>query len=164
MIAATPPWIHPWPIGAGPRYQPAAAGAVVRSGASFGRFRCGPTGRLFDVHVELFARRRVVVVPAGIGVARGGCRYQLSTTSPTGVVHVRASGRWTLGDLFAVWHHALTPTQLLSFNGRVSVFVAGRRISGDPSRIRLTRHAQIVVETGGYVPPHPSYLFPRGRK
>jgi hypothetical protein len=26
----------------------------------------------------------------------------------------------------------------------------------------LTRHAQIVLETGGYVAPHPSYLFPKG--
>jgi hypothetical protein len=29
--------------------------------------------------------------------------------------------------------------------------------------IRLTRHAEIVLEVGGYVPPHTSFLFGPGR-
>jgi hypothetical protein len=28
--------------------------------------------------------------------------------------------------------------------------------------VRLTKHRQIVVEVGGYVAPHPHYLFPEG--
>jgi hypothetical protein len=111
------------------------------------------------VHVELFASRRVIVVPAGIG--RGpGCRYPLSTSTPTGVVRVGRAA--TLGDLFRVWGRTLGVDRLLSFRGRVSAFVAGRRVSGDPRAIRLKPHAQIVLETGGYVAPHPSYLFPKG--
>jgi len=51
----------------------------------------------------------------------------------------------------------------LSFPGRVSVFVAGKRAAGDPRRIVLTRHAQIVLQVGAYVAPHPTYLFPKGR-
>jgi hypothetical protein len=78
------------------------------------------------------------------------------------VVEVLATGRYTIGDLFAVWGRRLGPARLLSFPGRVSVFVGGRRRFGDPSRIVLTRHAQIVLEVGGYVAPHPSYLFPKG--
>jgi hypothetical protein len=42
------------------------------------------------------------------------------------------------------------------------VFVGGRPFAGDPRRVPLTRHAQIVVEVGGHVAPHPSYLFPKG--
>jgi hypothetical protein len=79
---------------------------------------------------------------------------------PTGVVHIR--GRRTLGDLFRVWGRLLGPRRLLSFAGRVSVFVGGRPFAGDPRRVPLTRHAQIVVEVGGHVAPHPSYLFPKG--
>jgi len=160
-MISTPPAVYPWPIGAGPRYHPAAASARVARGASFGRFRCG-NGRTFDVHVELFARRQVVIVPPRVGVARNGCRYQLSTTTPTGVVAVSGSRHWTLGDLFTVWGRQLTRSQLLSFRGRVSVFVGGRRWTGDPRALVLTRHAEIVVEVGGYVTPHPSYLFPKG--
>ena len=76
-------------------------------------------------------------------------------------MHVSRRGL-TLGDLFRVWGRRLSPSALLSFPDRVSVFVAGRRRLGDPRVVRLTRHAQIVLEVGGYVAPHPSYLFPKG--
>lgn len=155
MIAAAPGPVHPWPIGVGPRYQP---GALRRDGRPVGPLRCA-SGRTFDVHVELFANRRVVVVPRGIGVA-AGCTYPTSTTAPTGVVHVR--GRRSLGDLFRVWGRRLGPGRMLSFAGRVSVFVGGRRFGGEPQDVPLTNHAQIVVEVGGHVAPHPSYLFPKG--
>jgi hypothetical protein len=29
--------------------------------------------------------------------------------------------------------------------------------------VPLTRHDSIVLEVGGYVPPHASYLFPEGQ-
>ena len=155
MIAAAPGPVHPWPIGVGPRYQPAA---LRRDGRPVGGLRCA-SGRSFDVHVELFAHRRVVIVPRGIGLA-AGCTYPASTTAPTGVVHVR--GRRTLGDLFRVWGRQLGTRRLLSFAGRVSVYLGGRRFTGEPQSVPLTKHAQIVVEVGGHVAPHPSYLFPKG--
>jgi hypothetical protein len=71
-------------------------------------------------------------------------------------------GRRTLGDLFRVWGRRLDPGRLLSFTGRVSVFVGGRPFTGDPRRVPLTRHAEVVVEVGGHVAPHPTYLFPKG--
>jgi hypothetical protein len=160
-VIFAPPPVHPWPIGVGPRYQPSATNTRVLAGAPVGGLRCAK-GRRFAVHVELFVHRRVVIVPPGIGVARSGCSYPLRTNAPTGVVEVLQSGTFTLGDLFRVWGRKLEPVRLLSFPGRVSVFVGGRRLTGDPSRLVLTRHAQIVLEVGGYVAPHPSYLFPRG--
>jgi hypothetical protein len=160
-VIAVPPPVHPWPIGAGLRYHPTATNEAVLNGSPVGRLRCA-SGRRFAVHIELFARRQVVIVPPGIGVARSGCSYPLRTNAPTGVVEVLAGDRFTLGDLFRVWGRRLDATHLLSFPGRVSVFVGGRRRTGDPRQLVLTRHAQIVIETGGYVAPHPSYLFPRG--
>ncbi|HEX4679351.1 MAG TPA: hypothetical protein VH210_09165 [Gaiellaceae bacterium] len=160
MIALPPP-VHPWPIGAGPRYHPIASNQAVLDGSPVGGLRCA-SGRRFAVHLELFARRQVVIVPPGIGVARSGCSYPLRTTTPTGVIEVMADGRFTLADFFRVWGRRFDATHVLSFRGRVSLFVAGRRRLGDPRRLVLTRHAQIVIEVGGSVAPHPSYLFPRG--
>lgn len=162
MIASPPP-VYPWPIGVGARYQPSALDAATAAGAPIGSLRCGPGGRGFAIHVELFANRRVIVVPKGIGVSRTGCRYPLYTSAPTGVVHVDADRPHRLRDLFAVWGRRLGRTRLLSFRGRVLVFVGGRRFRGDPGAVLLTKHRQIVVEVGGYVAPHRSFLFPKGR-
>lgn len=160
MIAAPGP-IYPWPIGPGPRYQPTAANTAVHAGRPVGELRCA-NGRRFAVHVELFADRRVVVVPRGIGVAASGCRYPVSTEAPTGVVEVLAGRRYTLGDLFRVWGRRLASRGLLSFPGRVSVFVNGRRALGDPRAVGLQRHDEVVVEVGRFVAPHVDYLFPKG--
>jgi hypothetical protein len=102
------------------------------------------------VHLELFANGRVVLIPTGIGCW---------TRDPTGVVHYR--GRTTLGDFFRAWRRRLAPRRLLSFAGRVVAFRNGVRVEGDPARIRLRDRDQLVLEVGGYIPPHRTYLFPR---
>src|SRR5918912_4230618 len=147
----------PTPIGAGPRYHPRAAPARVLRGEPVGRLRCAAAGRRFGVHVELFARGRVVVVPAGIGVAAPrrrvgafvrprGCSYAVRTLSPTGIVEVRRGARLTLRDLFAVWGQPLSATRLAGFSTRrsapVRAYVGGRRWRGRGDAIPLRRHAQ----------------------
>jgi len=161
-VIAAPPPVHPWPIGVGPRYQPTASNAAVAAGRPVGGLRCRSGGRSFAVHVELFANRKVVIVPKGIGVSRRGCRYPLRTEAPTGVVEVESSKPRTLGDLFRVWGRRLGPKRLLTFRGPVSVFVNGARVHGKPQDVVLTKHLQVVVEIGGYVAPHAHYLFPKG--
>jgi hypothetical protein len=120
------------------------------------------------VHVELFARRRVVIIPAAIGlegarrrlgrVLHAGCRGRVWTLDPSGIVGYQ--GRMTLGRLFSVWGQPLGPRRLLSFPGHVSVYVDGVRRRGDPRTLRFVPGAEIVLEVGGYVPPHRSFLFP----
>jgi hypothetical protein len=161
VIASAPGPIHPWPIGVGPRYQPAAANVAVLDGRRVDGMQCA-NGKRFAVHLELFANRRVAIVPRGVGVARSGCRYPLSTNAPTGVVQVLESRNATLADVFRIWGRALSPVQLLSFRGPVSVFVDGKRFTGKPGTVPLTKHAEIVVEVGGHVAPHVNYLFPKG--
>jgi len=118
----------------------------------------------FGVHLEVFVRRRTVIVPAGIGVApphrgrppyvRGGrCSYPLRTREPTGVVEVARGSRRTLGDLFDVWGRPLRGSH---------VWVGGRRHRGDPRTIPLLPHAQIVVADDPRVPVHARYAFPPG--
>src|SRR4051794_4063737 len=153
----------PTPIGRGPEFRPAARvpASGCASGALSGRYR---------VHVEVFGRRQAVVIPAGIGVGAGarreygrvvgaGCRAEARTLDPTGVVHFDREDL-RLGDVFAVWGQPLDGARLLSFRGRVSAFVGGRRVTGDPGGIALRDGAQIVLESGGYTPPHPSFSFP----
>jgi hypothetical protein len=161
-VIAAPPPLYPWPIGAGARYHPAALTATVDRSRPVAGMTCGDEGASFRVHLELFAGRRVVIVPAGIGISRRGCVYPVRTHAPTGVVEVMRGTRRTLGDLFAVWGRRLGRDGFLSFGGRVSAFVGGHRRSGDPRRIVLTPHEQIVLEVGGYVAPHATYLFPKG--
>ena len=171
-----PPSLHPWPIGVGPNYKLRAAPETVLAGRPVGRLRCErQPERRFGVHLEVFARRQVVIVPAGIGVARpsrryfarvipGGCTYAVRTLDPTGVFEVRAGARLTLGDVFRLWNQPLGLHRLAGFRTRGSVlaFVGGKRRYGDPRSIPFTRHAQIVLEIAGYVAPHPRYLFSGG--
>ena len=145
----------PVPIGPGPRYRPTA---IVRDGSPVGAFDCAPAGKTFRVHVELFAHRKVVIVPPGIGVARTGCVYPARTSTPTGIVEIARGAKLTLGDLFRIWGRRLGERTLLSFrsDAPVRAYVAGKRWAGPPAEIPLSPGAQIVVELGGYVPPHPA--------
>jgi hypothetical protein len=158
----------PVPIGTGPRYHPARAARSVPGLACSAR----ETPR-FGVHVELFANRRVVIVPAGIGVVPplrrdgayvlgGRCSYPLRTREPTGVVEVSTSARLSLGDLFGVWGQPLSAVRLSGFTGQVRAYVDGKPWTGDVRAIPLVRHAEIVLEVGGYVRPHRFFVFRKG--
>jgi hypothetical protein len=154
------------PIGAGARYTPRAVDRQVPACRS-------PLGERHAAHVELFAHDRVVVVPVGIGV-RGGrvggggrldgarCYGPIVTVDPTGIVLVRRDRAYTLGELFRHWGMPLGPTRMAGFEGRVRAYVGGRRHPGPVAAIALEPHAEIVLEVGRYVPPHPSYTFPDG--
>ena len=174
--SATSPGIPPEllaqarPIGEGPRFRPPVTGPVIDRC----RRRLGPR---YGVHVEVFGANRVVIVPAGVGlrppVRRSGgrissavCYGSLVTLEPTGVVLVRPGRRYVLSDLFHAWGEPLSARRVASFiaprGSSIALFVGGRRWSGPPGRVPLTRHAEIVVEAGPYVPPHSSYTFPPG--
>ncbi len=168
----------PTPIGVTKEYRLPAHGNAVAAGRSIGSLRCSRrAGRRFGVHVELFARGLVLLLPAGIGIAPplrrdgayvpgGRCSYPLLTHEPTGVVEVVEGRALTVGQLFDVWGQPLSQHQIAGFRAspgtRVFAFVDGRRWTGDPRGIPLRRHAEIVLEVGGYVPPHTAYRFPKG--
>jgi hypothetical protein len=158
------------PIGQGPRFHPPATGPVQGSC----RPRLGPR---IGVHLELFAANRVVLVAAGIGtrppltlfagrIARARCYADLVTIDPTGLLLVRPGARLTVASVFRSWGQPLSSTRIAAFGagpGRsVEVFVDGHRRIEAPASVPLTRHAEIVLEVGPYVPPHASYTFPPG--
>jgi hypothetical protein len=152
----------PTPIGRGPLYHPPAG--PVRGACTSAPLRHG-----MRVHLELFANKRVVIVPAGIGVrgprlrlgniVAADCRARIRTLDPTGVVWLDRAGD-QLGSVFAVWGQPLGPERLAGFRGPVSVFVNGTRRAGDPRLLVLRDRDEIVLEVGGYVAPHASFTFP----
>jgi hypothetical protein len=158
LIAAA---LLPVPIGVGPRYHPAPGthGTCRRASLAEGR----------RVHLEIFALRRVVIVPAAIGVRKprlrfgrvvgAYCRATIWSTDASGVV--RFTGKAHLGDVFRVWGRPLGDGRLLGFRGRVRVYRNGRRVAADPRLVPLVDRAELVLEVGGYVPPHPGFRFPR---
>jgi hypothetical protein len=165
---------RPAKVGRGPGFAPSPFSTAVARAEPIDGLRCSRTGGAsYGVHLELYARRLVLPVPSGIGVAPpqrrrgvyvlgGRCVYPLRTLEPTGVVIVRRGRVPSLGALFAVWGQPLTGHSLASFRGRVSAYVGGRRWTGPPDTIPLRRHAEIVLEIQGAVPPHPAYRFPPG--
>ena len=152
LALAGDPSVRPWPIGPGPAYRPPAGRPADA--------RACPDGPTFRVHLELFADRRAIVVPAGIG----GCSDPARTRTPTGVVEIVRGARLDLGDFFRVWGQPLGAHRLASFRSRAPVraYVGGRPARGPIDAIPLEPGAQIVLELGGYVPPHTSFLVPKG--
>lgn len=159
-------------VGRGERFRPVSLHARAAAGRPIRGMRCSSgKAAVHGVHLELFAQRRVVLVAPGIGIApprtrrgayvtRGRCSYPATTREPTGVIEVKRPLR--LGDFFAIWGQPLSRQTMAGFEGRVRAYVGGRRWMRDPRAIPLTRHAQIVLEVGGYVPPHATYGFPPG--
>ena len=164
IVLLAHPSVRPWPIGPGPRYTPSARTAAVEAGRPVASLRCGAAAPAVRAHLELFVDRRVVVVPAGIGLARNGCVYPVRTVAPGGVVEVARGARLTLGDLFRVWGQPLARRRLVSFSSArpLRAYVAGRLGPGPAAAIPLTSHAEIVLELGPYVVPHSFFLFPGG--
>ncbi len=150
--------------GIGPARVLAPRGEHAAGGRS-ARLRCAAgsraTARAAAVHLELFAHGHVVIVPAGIGLARR-CRYPVWTAEPTGLIRVER-GDLTLGDLFAVWGQALSARRMARWRGPLRVAVNGRPSRRHPAAIGLRPHDQIVVQVGRpYVEPHAAYFFPAG--
>jgi len=175
LALVLPPSVHPWPVGPGHRYTPPARPAAVAAGRPVGTLACRASGKSFEVHVELFVDRKVVIVPAGIGVADPvarsggtvtprGCTYAASTHGPDGVVEVAHGSGLHVADLFRIWGQPLGTRRLLSFASAkpLRAYVGGKLVHGPAGAIPLTPHAEIVLELGGYVPPHPFFLFAGG--
>jgi hypothetical protein len=124
-------------------------------------------------HLDVYVKGRHVALPAGIGIDQlDGFISPLHTHDTSGVIHVESPTveTFTLGQFFGVWGVRLTPRCLGGYcsNGAtaVRVFAGGRRISGDPRRLPLAAHQEIVVTFGtpGQAPkPVPSsYDFALG--
>lgn len=92
--------------------------------------------------------------PANVGIDQLHlCLYWLHTHDASGIVHIEAPRviRPTLGQFFAVWGRPLTAHDVAGFRPGASgirAFVDGKRFPGDPARIHLFEHTDVVLEIG----------------
>jgi hypothetical protein len=134
-------------------------------------------GRLVHTHehLDLYLDGKHVAVPAGIGIgsdASGTIFSPLHTHDRTGILHVESptTRPYTLGQFFDVWGVRLDATCIGGECARgartLRAYVDGRRAAGDPARIPLRAHEEIVLALGTAAQlPSPipsSYSFPSG--
>ncbi|MDQ6918950.1 MAG: hypothetical protein M3Z98_06290, partial [Candidatus Dormibacteraeota bacterium] len=90
-----------------------------------------------------------------------------------GVIHIEApkssaARKFTLGDVFDIWKKPLSSTQIgatvLTRDQKLVMFVDGKPYTGDPRKIVLAAHTQVVLEvTPPEVTAPPTFTFPAGQ-
>ena len=122
-------------------------------------------------HIDVFVDGRPITVPALIGInQQEQFLSPIHTHTPDGIVHVESPTRRTfsLGQFFDVWGVRFTQTCLGGYcagSGKsLRVYVDGHLVAGDPRRVELFAHEEIVVAYGTAAElPNPipsSYTFP----
>lgn len=138
------------------------AAALPRFGETVSGIRCDRTeGTVFHIHQHLVINDhgKPVAIPGDVGrPILAGCLYWLHTHTPDGIIHIESPAirTFTLGQFFQIWGQPLTKTQVASAKLRpgekTTVWVNGTRRSGDPAKIELTQHSDIVIDVGAPAP------------
>ena len=110
-------------------------------------------------HLVIFDHGKEIVIPPNVGQpAARRCLYWVHTHTPDGIVHIESPTErtFTLGDFFMIWGQPLSKTQASIAKAdkgtSLKIWVNGKPYTGDPRKIPMTAHADIVIEAG---PPFP---------
>jgi hypothetical protein len=164
----------------GPEAVPLQKGTVLApaSTAATGRtvdgIQCNATEQVaFHVHAHLavYVNGQLRPIPAGIGIvapaaqstpegpfyAATRCYYWLHVHAQDGVIHIESPTKstYTLGQFFAIWGQPLTRTSVGTATGNLTVYVNGKRYTGDPTGIPLGSREDIQISVGTPVAPQP---------
>jgi len=140
-----------------------AARAQDAPGQPIDGVRCDQMeGSVFHIHQHLsvYVHGKPMPVPSDVGRPfLSNCLYWLHTHTSDGIIHVEAPmiATFTLGQFFDEWGQSLSATQVGATklpSGALHVFVDGLPYHGDPRKIELDQHADIVLEAG------PPYMKP----
>ena len=125
-------------------------------------------------HLDVFVDGVPVVVSAGIGInikdpavktfgtgddtgyggidppCKQACISPLHTHDPSGVLHTESASAVpnTLGQFFGEWAVPISTTCLGPKCGGVKVYIDGKQVTEDPSKIQLLDHREIAVVVG----------------
>lgn len=159
----------------GPAPWAANAGGLAPRLAALGLPALGFEGTALHIHqhLDVFVDGKRVVVPAGIGInPHGRFISPLHTHDTSGVIHVESTTvrPFTLAEFFGVWGVRLGPGRLGGYadrgERRLRAWADGRPLTGDPGRLVLAEHQEIVLAFGtrGELPrPVPArYAFAAG--
>ncbi len=122
-------------------------------------------------HLDLYLDGKKVIVPRYIGISvdptnsANSFLTEIHTHTGDGVIHVESPQTlaYQLGQLFGAWGVKLTATCLGRYCGKLQWWVNGKKQLGDPARLVLKQHQEIVVAFGKPPPTIPTkYDFPAG--
>lgn len=108
-------------------------------------------------HLDIFVEGKPVAVPGDIGIGpQSAFISDLHTHAsyPPGIIHVESPTQrdFTLGQFFAVWGVPLSASCIGSLCEKgaksLSVFVNGKPVTADPTRIILAERQEIVLAYG----------------
>lgn len=110
----------------------------------------------YHAHLDVIVDGKAVAVPAGIGIDEQGQRISaLHVHDGSGVIHIESPTAGTpyyLGQLFREWDVALSQTQLGDLHAdatnRLTVYIDGKPVGGNPADIRLAAHQEIALVYG----------------
>jgi hypothetical protein len=124
-------------------------------------------------HLDIFVNGKHVSVPQGVGIYDGQFLTELHTHDDTGIIHVESpeAKNFDLGQFFGVWGVRLNGDCVGGYCKQVpagqatpwKVYVNGKPYTGDPARLVLREHQEIVFVIGKPPKQIPSkYKFPGG--
>jgi len=106
-------------------------------------------------HLAIFDHGKPVPIPEDVGRPLfAGCFYWLHTHTPNGIIHVESPvvRSFSLADFFAIWGQPLSRTDVagakLRPGDKMTIWIDGRRYTGDPRSIPLTEHEDITIDVG----------------
>ncbi|HET6817520.1 MAG TPA: hypothetical protein VFH66_09895 [Mycobacteriales bacterium] len=168
LSTAQPPWLPPAAIDQGKN----SASYVTAAGLPYAEEMLSVH---YHAHLDINADGKAVPVPPYIGFVANGTKAlglaPLHTHQQDGIIHIENSvpATFVLGQFFVEWGVRLTADCVGGLCGgkgkELAFFVNGKRYTGDPSRIVLTKHEEIAIEYGdtGKLPTPPStYAFSSG--
>lgn len=130
------------------------------AGQTINNIRCDQGEQLavhYHAHVDLIYKGQPVEIPAQTGINGTSCFYWLHTHQTTGIIHIEApqadaSRQFTLGDFFAIWNQPLSTKQMATLqvgsSEQLKAWVNGQPYTGNPAKIVLKSHEQVVLEIG----------------
>jgi hypothetical protein len=126
----------------------------------------------YHAHLDVIIDGQRVTVPANVGIDIESQRISpVHTHDTSGIIHIESTthSTYTLGQFFTEWGVQLNRQCIGSFcagpNRQILATVDGQPVTGDPSTIPFTPHAQITLWSGPPGPPPQlprSYDFPAG--
>lgn len=133
-----------------------AQGPAIRPPAIAGISCDAQEGQRIHIHQHLVIldHGKEVAIPANVGRPNAPCLYWVHTHTPDGIIHIEApkDRAFTLGDFFKVWGQPLTRTTAASAIATAKkplrVWVDGKPYKGDPAKIVLEAHTDIVIQAG----------------
>ncbi|GAB3674041.1 hypothetical protein GCM10027589_43970 [Actinocorallia lasiicapitis] len=148
-IAAGPPNGGTWALPSDPTQQAERLGLAVKNNME-------GDAKHVHAHLDVFVNGKAVPIPANLGInTLTGDISELHTHDGRGVLHVESFSKdkvFDLNQVFQQWEVPFDRTQLGSLKTdathKIKIYVDGKEVQDDPSKISLEAHRQIAVLYG----------------